>query len=637
MFNRSLTDRLLLLAIKVHGRRLLKRFHAATQDATRVQERVLLAKIRRNADSAYGREHRFDQIRSYADFTKHVPLQTYEDFEPYIARLRRGEHDALFGSGQKVRMFALTSGTTGKPKYIPVTDQFLKEFRDGWNAFGIKALMDHEDTFLRPILQITSRMDETYTEGGIPCGAITGLMAASQSYLARKYYLTPLCVAHIDDPLARYYTIMRLSVPVENVGFMVTANPATPLRLAKTAAQYSEALIRDIHDGTLWGKLEVPDEVRHQLAPRLTPEPARAAVLQRLLEQHGELLPKHFWKLGFMCNWTGGTLGLFLNEFPHYFGDTPVRDIGLLASEGRMSITMQDGTPAGILDVTSSFYEFIPSEQIDKSDPDCLRSHEVEVGRDYFIVLTNSAGLYRYSIGDQIRVAGFEGQAPIIEFLNKGEHISSLTGEKLSEYQAVTAINQAAAASGLRVSNYVLSPQWDDPPYYRLHIETVAATPFRLQASGYGLQASGYGMEDLSPEPGARSPKPGASAPHSALDPSAGVVRRFSQAVDRELCQLNVEYDCKQKSLRLGRLRLNLLPEGFLEARDQELSTRYRRNNEQYKHKFLLTQPGEDRDFPIAGAACPAVRHKRSTSPPRRSKPSAGGTLLSGSKTRSSE
>ena len=611
MFNRSLTDRVMLLATKVHCRRVLKRFYAATQDATRVQERVLLAKIRRNADSAYGQEHRFDQIRSTADFTRHVPLQTYEDFEPYIDRLRRGEHNALFGSGQKVRMFALTSGTTGRPKYIPVTDQFLKEFRDGWNAFGIKALMDHQDTFLRPIVQITSRMDETHTEVGIPCGAITGLMAASQGYLARKYYLTPLCVAHIDDPLARYYTIMRLSVPVENVGFMVTANPATPLRLAKTAAQYSEALIRDIHDGTLWGELRVPDEVRNQLAPRLTPEPARAAVLQRLLEQHGELLPKHFWKLGFMCNWTGGTLGLFLREFAHYFGDTPVRDIGLLASEGRMSITMQDGTAAGILDVTSNFYEFIPATQIDKSEPDCLRSHEVEVGQDYFIVLTNSAGLYRYSIGDQIRVVGFEGQAPIIEFLNKGEHISSLTGEKLSEHQAVVAINQASASAGIRIGNYVLSPQWDDPPYYRLHIETAAAT-------------------------------------------SSSALNRFSQAVDRELCQLNVEYGSKQKSLRLGRLRINLLPEGFLEARDQTLSTRYRRNNEQYKHKFLLTRSGEDRDFPIAKiagsraespasagsngdgvplAACPPVRHKRPTGTGRRA---ASGAPLPGPEMRSS-
>ena len=307
-----------------------------------------------------------------------------------------------------------------------------------------------------------------------------------------------------------------------------------------------------------------------------------------------------------------------------------------------MSITMQDGTSAGILDVTSNFYEFIPAAQIDEPEPDCLRSHEVEMGRDYFVVLTSSAGLYRYSIGDQIRVVGFEGQAPIIEFLNKGEHISSLTGEKLSEHQVVVAINQAAAeparwgadqarwraSGGLRIGNYVLAPQWDDPPYYRLHIETAVAT-------------------------------------------SRSALERFSQAVDRQLRQLNVEYGSKQESLRLGRLRANLLPEGFLEARDQALSTRYRRNNEQYKHKFLLTRPGEDQDFPIAEiagrgieasasvgsngaaltletadslpdetkivgvplAACPPVPHKQSTSTGRQA---AGGTPRPDPETRSS-
>ncbi len=556
MFNRSIIDRILLAAAKVDCRRVLGRFFRATRQATRVQDQVLLDKIRRNTDSDYGRAHRFDQIRSYADFTQHVPLQTYEDFEPYIDRLRRGEHSALFGSRQQVRMFALTSGTAGKPKYIPVTDQFLTEFRAGWNAFGIKALMDHQDAFLRPIVQITSRMDERFTEAGIPCGAITGLMAASQKYLVRKYYLAPLCVARIDDPLARYYTIMRLCVSVDNVGFMVTANPATPLRLAKTAAQHAEQLIRDIHDGTLWADLEVPRAVREQLAPRLRPKPVRARKLHWLLDQHGELLPKHYWKLGFMCNWTAGTLGLFLKQFPHYFGETPIRDIGLIASEGRMSVPVQDGTPAGILEITSNFYEFIPAGQINQTNPDCLRSHEVEVGREYFIVLTNSAGLYRYSIGDQVRVVGFCGLAPIIEFLNKGDHICSLTGEKLTEHQVAAAVNRALPAAGLEIKNYVLSPQWDDPPCYRLHVEVASL-------------------------------------------PQTSSLQQFGDAVDRQLGELNLEYRSKQQSLRLGSLRTSLLPTGFLEARDQALSRRYRPNNEQFKHQFLLTQPGEDDDFPV--------------------------------------
>lgn len=568
MFDRSITDRILLGAAKVHCRRVLARFFAATRRASQVQTEVLLDKIRRNADSDYGKAHGFERIKCYADFKRQVPQQTYEDFEPYIARLRRGEHHALFGNGQRVRMFALTSGTTGQPKYVPVTDQFLKEFRAGWNAFGIKALFDHQDAFLRPIVQITSRMDERFTEGGIPCGAITGLMAASQKYLVRKYYVTPLCVAHIDDPLARYYTIMRLAVAVRNVGFLVTANPATPLRLAETAAEHSQQLVRDIHDGTLCKALDIPGLVRDELRRSgLKPDPGRAAELQRLLDRHGQLLPKHYWNLSFMCNWTGGTLGLFLRQFPYYFGDTPVRDIGLIASEGRMSIPVRDHTPAGILEITSNFYEFIPADQVSRTNPDCLRCHEVEVGRDYFIVLTNSAGLYRYSIGDQVRVVGFEGLAPIIEFRNKGEHICSMTGEKLTEYQAVTAVNQALNASGLTIKNYVLAPRWDDPPYYALHVEAAGRPDAHQLVRRGGLPAQ--------------------------------QLAKIRQEVDRRLAELNLEYRSKQHSLRLGPLRIDLLPPGFLEARDRALSMRYRRNNEQFKHQFLLVRPGEDADFPV--------------------------------------
>lgn len=565
----SFADRLLLPIARGHSRLVLRRFLNATQRATIVQREVLLSKIRLNADSDYGRAHDFARIRRYEDFKRQVPLQTYDDFEPYIERLRRGERQALFGSDQRVRMFALTSGTSSRPKHIPVTDRFLREFRAGWNAFGVKALLDHPENFLRPILQITSRMDENYSEAGIPCGAITGLMAATQKKLVRKYYITPLCVSQLDDPLARYYTIMRLAVPVAKLGFIVTANPATPLRLAKTAAQYAQQLVRDIHDGTLWGELDVPAAVRAELSGRLRPNASRALCLQQLLDEHGELLPRHYWELGFMCNWTGGTLGMYLRQFPHYFGDTPVRDIGLIASEGRMSIPIHDGTPAGILDIATNFYEFIPAGQVDRLDPDCLRSHELQVGDEYFIVLTNSAGLYRYCIGDRIRVTGYYGEAPLIEFLSKGAHVCSLAGEKLTEHQAVTAVNRAAAARQLALRSYVLAPQWDDPPWYRLHVEFSVAPP-------------------------------------------PAVVQQFTEQVDQMLGKLNVEYRSKQKTLRLGQLGVNPLPEGFLENRDQAFSTRYRRNNEQYKHQFLLTHPGEDDHFPSSPVAYPEP-HSRVT------------------------
>lgn len=546
------------LIARHHAERVYARFLAATKDATAVQERVLLEKIQRNASSDFGGDHHFDRIHSAADFARHVPILRYEDYRPYIERVKRGDLRAMFGGRQRVHMFALTSGTTDEPKYIPVTEAFLAEYRRGWNAFGIKALLDHPEAFLRQILQVSSRMDETVTPAGIPCGAITGLMAATQKRLVRKYYVTPECLARIEDPPSKYYTAMRLAAPVD-VAFMITASPATQLKLAQAADVHREQLIRDIHDGTLWVGADVPPEVRAALRRRLRRDPAAARRLEQVVEQHGALLPKHYWRLAFLANWTGGTMGLYLQDFPHYFGGVPVRDIGLLASEGRISVPVDDGTAAGILDVTGSFFEFIPRDRMDEASPRALRAHELDTGGEYFVLLTTSSGLYRYQIGDLVRVVGRVNQTPLIEFLNKGEHTCSLAGEKLTAHQVILAMATAARGLGLNVQQFVLAPRWGRPPFYVLHAD----------AGGLATDAG----------------------------------TRLAAALEAELQATNVEYASRRKSERLGAVELNLLPSGFMAAWDYQEGERRRKGNEQYKHTFLFCRPGQDADFPTTAPA----------------------------------
>ncbi len=550
----SLADRLVFLVARSHAERVYRRFMAATRQARLEQEQTLLAKIRRNADSDFGRRFRFDHVRCAADFVRHVPILRYEDHQPYIERVKAGDLRALFGPRQRVLMFALSSGTTAEPKYIPVTRPFMDEYRQGWNAFGIKAMLDHPAAFLRGIVQISSRMDESITSAGIPCGAITGLMAATQKWLVRKYYLSPACVARIDDAAAKYYTIMRLAVPADPA-FIVAANPASLLKLARTADAERDQLIRDIHNGTLRSDLPIPAEVRQTLRPRLKPAPAVARRLEALVAEHGQLLPRHYWNLAFLANWTGGTMSLYLRDYPRYFGDVPVRDIGLLASEGRVSVPVEDGTPAGILDVGGSFFEFVPRDRIDETSPRAYLSHEVEIGQEYFVILTTSAGLYRYDLGDLVRVTGFVHEAPVIEFLNKGARTCSLAGEKLTERQVILAMEEAAGRHGLGVANFVLAPQWTDPPGYLLHV----------------------GAD----EPGIR-----------------GRTTDLANALDEALCRVNIEYAGKRHTDRLASVRINLLPSGFLADLDRRAADLYRRSNEQYKHQYLLTAPSQDDAFP---------------------------------------
>ena len=513
--------------------------------------------LRTNRDSDFGRRHDFANIDSYDDFTTALPVANHSYFEPYIERCANGRPDALFGPDQKLLMFALTSGTTAPARRIPVTAEFARLYRQGWNIWGVKALQDHPDGYLRRILQVTSPYDEYHTESGIPCGAISGMLAHNQKSIVQRFYATPFDVAQIKDPAQRYYAIMRFAV-AEDVGFISTANPSTTLALARTAEQNAERLIRDIHDGDLDIKTELPGELAQRLLRRLRPRPARAEQLEAILNEHGRLLPRHYWNLAFLANWTGGTLSLYLPRLNEYYGPVAVRDIGLLASEGRMSIPFADNTAGGVLDIDANFYEFVPRDDIDRldgldnadilgSDLLTLQACQLQQGQQYYILLTNFAGLYRYNIGDLIGVTGHVGTTPVIEFLSKGAHTSSITGEKLTENQVVDAVRAVADQLAIVMETFIMAPQWDDPPRYRLYFESTVPLDRR----------------DL---------------------------QRLARRVDQRLILGNIEYESKRDTGRLAGVDARQVPSGFLARRDEQRLCENHGRYEQFKHRFLYNE-----------------------------------------------
>ncbi|HKQ49490.1 MAG TPA: GH3 auxin-responsive promoter family protein [Phycisphaerae bacterium] len=549
MPSRSILDSVLAKIGALHAASITRRFSRAVANATRVQSDLLAELLAAGEGSDFGRDHGLASIRDYREFARQVPIRSYADLEPYIEKVRNGHVGALFSPQTRILMFALTSGTTARPKYIPITPRVLADCRAGWNIWGLKALLDHPGTMLRHILQVTSPMNDHSSPSGLPCGAITGLLAATQKRLVRRYYTSPPCVANITDSVAKYYTIMRLAIP-RDVAWAVTANPATLLLLAKTGDEHREQLIRDIHDGTLSASMAVDGGIRAALHSRLEPDPDCARRLETIVAKHGALYPKHYWRLGYVAHWTGGTMGLYRDQFPRYFGDVPARDIGLIASEGRMSIPVDDHTPAGILAVTSQFFEFIPASEYGGSNPTVVRSHELTIDEEYFIVLTNASGLYRYDLGDRIRVVRRVGEAPLIEFLSRDAHSSSMAGEKLTEDQVVAAMEAASPATG-KIVDFVLAPRWADPPYYRLYVES------------------------------------------ASVRAEAALARR----VDEALSKINLEYGSKRATLRLGEVETVGLPAGALAQRDMELRRARSGTSEQFKHQYLLSRPELDGDL----------------------------------------
>src|SRR5262249_34888412 len=140
---------------------------------------------------------------------------------------------------------------------------------------------------------------------------------------------------------------------------------------------------------------------------------------------------------------------------------------------GHHTIPLHDGRPEGVLAISGNYYEFVPVEEIQCQRPTALECHELEVGREYYLVVTTSSGLYRYDLGDVVRCTGYLGQAPLLEFLHKGVHWSDMEGEKVSEYQVVQAVSAASHELGLRLDYFTAVPvrPEGDAPYYALLVE----------------------------------------------------------------------------------------------------------------------------------------------------------------------
>src|SRR5262249_9540927 len=269
-----------------------------------------------------------------------------------------------------------------------------------------------------------------------------------------------------------------------------------------------------------------------------------------IVQRTGTLYPKDYWPADCLLgNWTGGSMSAYLRHYPRYYGATPVRDVGLIASEGRFTIPFEDGTPGRVLDITSHYFEFIPETELESARPTVLGAHELKEGEKYFILPTTSFGLYRYNIHDLVRVTGFFNQTPVVEFLNKGAHFANITGEKLSEYHVSRTMSEALRQLDMSLTAYSLVPCWDDEqPYYGLFVE---------RGDFHSRQ----------------------QALHLASE------------LDQRLSAMNMEYASKRGSRRLGPIRVDLIPTGAWQEWDRRRLQRTGGNLEQYKHPCLVTEP----------------------------------------------
>jgi hypothetical protein len=500
------------------------RFDDATRNPASVQERILLGMVRRNQDTVYGSEHGFARIRSVADFRERVPRNSYDDLSPYIERMLRGEPNVL--TADSPAMFATTSGTTGSAKYIPVTPSYMHEYSHGVHVHTYRMFADFHDVLEGRALISSSSDVEGHTEGGTPYGAISGYIARTQPASVKRFYVLPYEICRVKQVDAKYYLTLRHALAAD-VRLIATPNPSSLLLLADKMTAYADELIHDIRHGTVNPRF-VPSDAPARLHTGPAANTQRASELARMLRREGRLLPRDVWpNLRVISCWKGGTMPLYLRKIPAVYGNCAVRDLGYMASEGRGGTPLVNSGAAGVLNVTSHFFEFLPEDQRDKPNPDVLTADQLESNREYYVFFTTSGGLYRYDINDVIRVVDFYRNAPVIQFVRKGQGMTSITGEKLAESQVTAALLQVVPSVGLALQHFTACVEWGEPPRYALYVEVDAGT-------------------------------------------TSEQLRLFATHLDQALCSLNVEYAAKRESQRLGAPILRRVASGTYDALRQQ-------------------------------------------------------------------
>ena len=498
---------------------------AGLDDPEKTQLDVLLSRIvGPNVDCEFGRAHDFSRIQSVADYQRAVPIAKYDAFAPSIDRIvHRAEQGIL--TSAPVKRFFLTSGSTAGAKYIPVTSSFV---RDKSRAFGVfwNTVFEQHPTAKsgRMVTNFSDSGEPSASPGGLPCSSESAFWAGvtRATQLASKPII-PKTVAQIADSDARYYAIARILLE-EAFSVIMTLNPSTILLLFSTLSRDAERLIADVRRGGIDAAVPVGDDVRHYVTERYRGNPELAAKLQTLAGGEGGLRAHAIWsELALAICWRSPMLAPYLELLAPHLGPVAQRDYIMMASEGVMAIPVSDGCSGGPVAVGVHFYEFVPESQVDRPNPDVLLPHQLQEGEHYVVVLTNGSGLYRYDIGDVVRVTGFVGRTPCIEFLHRAGATCSLTGEKLTEDQVTAAVSETAQALELSLASFTLAPAKGGFPRYVAYVE----------------------LE-----------RPAA----------AGALAGFAARLDRALERQNVEYGSKRSSARLGAPELLVVAPGSYDA-----------------------------------------------------------------------
>lgn len=394
------------------------------KNAVKAQEETFYQLIDAAKHTAFGKDHRFAQIKNYTDFKANVPIRDYEALRPYIDRVVAGESDVLWKG--KPAYFAKTSGTTSGVKYIPISKESMPEhIKAARNALltyinetGKADFVNGKMIFLQgsPILS---------EKNGVKVGRLSGIVAHLVPAYLQKNRLPSYQTNCIEDWEEKVEAIVGETLH-ENMSLISGIPPWVQMYFDKLSEKAGGKSIKDIFKNF---SLFVYGGVNY--------EPYRAKI--------------------------EASIGNKIDSIETY-----------PASEGFIAYqdTQQDKALL-LLAKAGIFYEFIPADEYYNENPTRLSLAEVELNQNYALILNTSAGLWGYSIGDTVK---FVSKNPYkILVTGRIKHFISAFGEHVIGEEVEQAILSVANEENVGITEFTVAPQVNPPvgelPYHEWFVE----------------------------------------------------------------------------------------------------------------------------------------------------------------------
>ncbi len=436
--------------------------------AVALSEELLLRLLDENKDTEYGKMYDFANIHSIAEYQQKVPFSSYGDYQPYINRMIEDQETNLISSKEVVH-YALSSGSVGVPKHIPVSAATLENYAKYGTAmcFGVMDEYYRNTTgrsFKKGYGVNTLELQFKETKHGIPKGAISGNIMKQLKDICGYFLCPPWDVINPKEPMDLKYLRAFFALSHRDITFIDGAFMASLVDMVDYIVENREMLCHDIATGKMDPSIDISEESRKSFEAMVKPDPKRAKELEDAFAKGNRGVLCRIWpNLQFVASIGTGGFFTYAKKMRRYTGrNIPYENLSYCASEGLFATARHAGDTSYVLIPDGGFYEFIPTKADD--DSQVLTIDQLEEGEDYEIIVTNLSGFYRYRIKDVIRVTGFYNEAPMVQFVYRKSQLLSIEGEKTNEEAVRWSMEEFMKDTGLIINDYSVYADTDTKP-----------------------------------------------------------------------------------------------------------------------------------------------------------------------------